>query len=516
MKTFLNLLLCLLCACPLLSATDNPSRFGLDYVFPMDPQYQRKPFAKRYQEAGVTWVNFADIRWKFLEPRRPSKSRHFYDWKKLDAGVKHWQGHGFDIVMTVRTGNAWFSGPVKYTLDEAAPLIKLMIAQSDRLPKEEHLEDFELFIEAIVERYDGDGSKDMPGLERPILHYQIGNEYGNPAFWTGTVEDYYHLLRLANQAAARANRNVKIICNGLRTNDAFHNDPEGVRFEEKMKRYERQVDNDFYIDNWKRMRDLDEGTLKLTGLFSIVDAGGNGSWYTTSEGYFAYVRGILDEAGNRHIPVWDMETRNEPLLTPLINTHIHMELGIPDGKQLVGILKKPLSAKHRETQAWYRAEQARLTAKVFVTKFAAGNEKVFMGMPMDWDQGIGALSWPNPFMGFLKANAQPWPAYYTLKMLVESLDGFSSASRVESPPGVSLYRFGFPDPRKPVWVAWLDQERSPGPDEALATETVILKGITCLEAHAIPTTGDSRSNVPYEMTEQGHEVELSTTPVFFR
>lgn len=35
------------------------------------------------------------------------------------------------------------------------------------------------FVEAAVERYDGDGVDDMPGLTNPIRYWQVGNEPNN-------------------------------------------------------------------------------------------------------------------------------------------------------------------------------------------------------------------------------------------------------------------------------------------------------------------------------------------------
>lgn len=498
---------------PMLEA--HSSRFGLDYVFPTDPQYQNKPFAQRYKDAGLKWVNFADVRWKYFEPRPPRGGRHRYQWQKLDSAVKHWQQHGFDITMTVRTGNAWFSGPIRYSTDNAVPVIELMIAQSDRLPKPEHMDDYDAFITALVERYDNDGKQDMPGLRRPIRYYQIGNEYGNPAFWTGTIEDYFKLLRRASRSARAAYSDVQIIPNGLRTNDAFHNDPNGEHFEEVMEHYESQVSDPFYIDCWRRMMELDEGTLKKKGLFEVVDAGGNGSWHTTSEGYYNYVRDILESAGNDHISIWDMEARNEPLLTPLKDTHTHMELGIPNGQQLVNILKNPGHRKHHSTMDWYRAEQSRITAKVFVTKFAAGNEKVFMGMPMDWDKGIGALSWPNPFMGFLDTDAKPWPAYFTLKYLIRELDGYTRARKLNAPAGACLYKFEF-NSKSPVWVAWLEDENPRGPDAPLPSTTVTLSDVQASSAFEVPLQGNNKERIELQDAAAGVQLPLSPTPVVLK
>ena len=37
-------------------------------------------------------------------------------------------------------------------------------------------ESYALWLGAVVERYDGDGIDDMPGLQYPIRHWEIGNE----------------------------------------------------------------------------------------------------------------------------------------------------------------------------------------------------------------------------------------------------------------------------------------------------------------------------------------------------
>ena len=63
-------------------------------------------------------------------------------------------------------------------------------------------------VRDVVERYDGDGQNDMPGLLFPVLHYQVGNEYYNELYWGGTADEYGLLLRnFAGAArAARARR----------------------------------------------------------------------------------------------------------------------------------------------------------------------------------------------------------------------------------------------------------------------------------------------------------------------
>ena len=58
---------------------------------------------------------------------------------------------------------------------------------------------------AVVERYDGDGVDDMPGLAYPIRHWEVFNEPEmqgpeNPALFQGEPDAYLELLRVSAAA----------------------------------------------------------------------------------------------------------------------------------------------------------------------------------------------------------------------------------------------------------------------------------------------------------------------------
>lgn len=489
---------------------NNPSRFGLDYVFPTDPQYQDKPFSKIYREAGLRWVNFADVKWQYLEPREPARGTHSYEWDKLDRAVRHWQSHGFDITMTLRLGKAWFTGPSKIEV-EFPPVLRAMANFSDRLPKKMHFGDYKNWVSALAERYDADGKNDMPGLQRPVLYYQIGNEYGNPVFFSGTIEDYFVLLRMASESIRSAAPYARIIPNGLRTNDLFHNDPDATHTRQTLQEFYARLE-ELHREGWKRGLQLDEQIIGTPDLFDLLDAGGNGSWHTAAEGYYAYVKRIQEQSNNG-LPIWDMEARNEPLLTPIETTHMHMELGVPQGRHILNLLKWVNHRDHEKAVNWYRKEQARLTAKVFVSKFAAGYQKVFMGMPMDWDKGVSALTWPNPYMGFLDSRSRKWPAYFTLQFLIRELDGFTTATRVPSEKGIRLFKFTFPK-KQEIWVAWAEDESPRGMNDPLVRRKLTLNGLHPKKALEIPMKPGEIKEKLFSNTPEGCEIQVSSTPVF--
>lgn len=484
--------------------SESDSRFGVDYVYPFVPQYQDEIWPKTYAEAGLHWVNFADVSWGKIEPLAPQKKEHKYFWNELDKAVAAWQKHGFHIVISLRTGNGWFSGAIKLKADPSIPGGELFIRNSDRLPTD--MDSYRDWMRALVERYDCDGTDDMPGLVRPILHYQIGNEYGNPIFWSGTIEDYGTLLKETGTSARTACKDVKIVSNGIRWNDMFHNDPEAKLLETRWKKFLDALPNDAYREVWKHARDFGDATVALAGTYDILDAGGNGPYPTASRGYMTWVQ--------RHLKtktvIWDAEARSEPQLAMIKGASFNMDLDVPDGQKLLNILKMKNHAQHDAAVAWYRAEQSRILAQVFVTRFAAGFEKVFMGMACDWDGTLGALATPNPFIGILDKEAKPWPAYHAMKLLVRKIDWFAHAERVSCESGVELYKFTFASNRPPVWVAWLAEDRVRGMNDDLPMKSVRLKEIKrAVNAFEIPTT-DAEAK-PVRMA--GAELELTPTPV---
>lgn len=76
------------------------------------------------------------------------------------------------------------------------------------LPREELVDDYIAWVKATVERYDGDGKDDMPGLVTPCKYWQVGNE--PPPF----LKDYPKLLRLTYDAVKAADPDAKVLIAG--------------------------------------------------------------------------------------------------------------------------------------------------------------------------------------------------------------------------------------------------------------------------------------------------------------
>jgi hypothetical protein len=68
---------------------------------------------------------------------------------------------------------------------------------------------YQRWVRAVVERYDGDGIDDMPGLTAPIKHWQVDNEPPRRR------EGYADLVLITSQAVKQADPTAKILIGGL-------------------------------------------------------------------------------------------------------------------------------------------------------------------------------------------------------------------------------------------------------------------------------------------------------------
>jgi len=358
----------------------------------------------------------------------------------------------------------------------------------------------------VVERYDGDGVDDMPGLVVPVRHYQVGNEYVNPVYWTGTIDDYRTYLDIVAAAARRAFPDVVVVSNGIRWNDLFIGDPTASAFDERFAAFVAALPTEVWRHSWQRARTFTEAVVSMADRYDVLDAGGNGPHPEGSAGYMAWVRRALARHG-RTTTIWDMESRCEPQLVPVQHCTFRHDRLVPGGRHVLAALRSSWHRDHTRAVAWYRAEQASLLMKVFVTRFAAGFEKVFMGMPEDWDGGWSVLAHANPYLGLIGSSGELWPAYHAFALLVRHLDGFTKAERADAPPGVECYRFDFAAPRPPVHVAWLADDVVRGIDSPIPRRTVVLSAV---EGPVTVIAGDER-----RMGTAGRplSIELDATPV---
>lgn len=105
---------------------------------------------------GATWTRGHTAAWPRLS--HDLWLREGGSWARMDAWVTAVQGAGVSIVAMV---SPW---PANHTRDHTDAYVVADTAA------------YQAWVGAAVERYDGDGVDDLPGLKAPIHHWEIDNE----------------------------------------------------------------------------------------------------------------------------------------------------------------------------------------------------------------------------------------------------------------------------------------------------------------------------------------------------
>lgn len=166
---------------------------------------------------GMTWTKFypGPFIWGEID-------KDGLDWIKADNAVKDMQKKGLGLLATI-----W---PYKESDQELCHMnmtgVELPFKElGKKRYKPCDMAAYESFVTALIERYDGDGFKDMPGLLYPLKHWEVLNEPEvkevNRTLFSGSAEDYFELLKSTYSAAKRANNEVVILNGGISGDDIY-------------------------------------------------------------------------------------------------------------------------------------------------------------------------------------------------------------------------------------------------------------------------------------------------------
>jgi hypothetical protein len=448
------------------------SPFGLDYVFVLDATFRKPDLARQLGGfVGVRWVNLARINWGQIEPRAPTNGRHSYQWAALDEGVRQWQQYGVHIMMSLRFVSPWANAKPK---GEQFTYLKGLLsgipkASADYRPKPEHVQDLRDYVSALVERYDGDGADDMPGLLFPVHHYQVCNEAYNELFWAGTLEEYGAQLTDAAQAARQANPNVKIILSGVcfMPMDGFYDremDPRTKAYVDRLLPKTAPKMQPFL----KRMDEFSRRSLQFPD-YDILDA----RW--SHYGVVERCRDELRRAGRAKTEIWSAEIYSAvPLLDAMVLPMTTLGPFTTPSRSLdyIRITRSPKDKDFEVVNRWYRGMQAAWVVKYCMVGLHAGSKMLMTGWALDSQTPLA----PYPLaVGGYKTTTfdKLWPAAYTYKLLIRKLDGLTACRRLPMPENVYVYECAMRDGRK-VLVAFHDDHIAQNHDEPTGTAAAVL------------------------------------------
>ncbi len=566
-------LLTLLSACGGCPATDD-GRFtvepidvplGVMYFCPYWPMHKlanscnaRTDAPCAYSELGLPRVKLEDVRWENIEPRAPSGGNHSYDWSTLDDAVLAWELAG-------ATHQQFHLVPASdWALLESRPIAEDLFGldcsqitgRCEGLPTNptpEHWEDWEAWVTALCERYDGDGVDDVEGLAYAHLEFELLNEGQNLWFYMGSSEHYEELLQHTRTALDACNPDAQLIHYGVTFNGLPHDAPSDTVYWYRVEEMTESLDPVLYAPGFRHAHDMMLGspdpdadhdvlaTLSMCEHFEAVDQHCNMSIEHMIEEY-EFLRDKLDGWGCEHVEIICGDSTSAPSLyspselewwdssvggTDSSGEELHLALGStwstynstcnPDG------LTTDLS--HNEARVWFDHHHAAWAIKKAATALGLGMSGHMAGLLEDWPPASGCYWMHQGFthsevelLGLLPVDyGDPRPVYHSYRQLAEQLVGREIIER-EVMDEVTIVSFSDADDAlPPVHLVWYLDDHLPLPGEAeLTRDFEIEVGTPTVQIiHLITEAGQTRPTTEVSATEDGiYQGTASQTPFF--
>ena len=138
------------------------------------------------------------------------KEKGVFSWDKADDNVKYAQSHNQTIIATIWPYSNWEQKSCKRKKGRS-PFGKRF---AKYLSKPCSMENYKTFLLALVDRYDGDGQNDMPGLTKPIIYWEIMNEPEFKMFFKGTEDEFVEIFNFSSKLIKSKQKDAVIIMAG--------------------------------------------------------------------------------------------------------------------------------------------------------------------------------------------------------------------------------------------------------------------------------------------------------------
>jgi len=251
----------------------------------------------------------------------------------------------------------------------------------------------------------------------------------------------------------KANNGAKIILSGFDFGDLFDDMPSEAVIQKRLNKSRSlgRRDVDFITTTLKAKEHYDiigiHYNRDYKGIYKLVE----------------YIRRFSDK------PIWADDATSSPFLLSMGGYYFNPLYSQRDAKRLY---KKVVDGDPIAV-SWFRKEQAKLTTKKFVAAAGEGLKKVMMALTAIWkaSPGVGGFHSNFYLTSMVDAKMNPLPVFYTLGLLVEKLDGYTSVQRVGlGDNSVFCYKFGVNS--KAVYVLWYEDNKNQQPGQAEGTKQV--------------------------------------------
>ncbi len=138
------------------------------------------------------------------------REKGVFSWEAADKYIVYAQEHNQKTIATIWPHANWEQKSCKRK-KARSPFGRKF---TKYLSKPCSMEDYKNFLIKLVDRYDGDGKNDMPGLTKPIIHWQIMNEPEFKMFFKGTEDDFVEIFNFSSKLIKSKQTDAVIIMAG--------------------------------------------------------------------------------------------------------------------------------------------------------------------------------------------------------------------------------------------------------------------------------------------------------------
>jgi len=281
------------------------------------------------------------------------------------------------------------------------------------------LDSYRRWVTTVVERYDGDGVDDMPGLKEGIHAWQIENEW--TWRWSGTPEELLELHRVASEAVRAADPAAKIVLGGL-----------------------TGIEGAALADGY-----LDDGSIIVGGKPVTAEIVRE---HPAAKEIFARINIIFDR-GADYFDVVSLHKYGS-------YDHIPACVAWLEDKMAANGYSRPIIGTEiggpfiASQEAYTPQAHCDALVKYHAVSLACGIQQIY------WSALFGGGTWGPSYTNtnFVYPKGNIRPAYYTYQLLVKKLAGIKSAVRIPVEnwdPETRIYKFERES--GPIYIAWSER-----------------------------------------------------------
>jgi len=467
----ISTILLILCISPLAKAK-IPFELGIEYTFVGKPDRSptKEGFAQVYQQMGATLTKPMDqVVYQIVVQKNCGDP---FDWSAIDGRVLEYQKYGFDFLIVLAT--RYDKKPSNYSQEEIVC--------------------YQNYVRETVERFDGDGIKDMPGLKKPIVYWQVDSEFRTGFFdqrtWGDPGGEYVRMLELANPPIREAMPNAKILTISWQSRAAW-TDVDGEK-----RTYENM--SDWKVGSMTKTFEainkvFDRQELWDITCFNLIED------YSAMPGLVRWLKASMkDRDFQKPIFASDLSYSMTPVMTgPVLLYPYHgkvYDFWKPKSIQRywkgVGLINQLAKEKSTgPTYRWFKREQAIFMVKALTTAIGEGVEAMNVhsaySQAFPWRLlfqrlGAGTFGWCGLVESDWSVGPFPqekWPAYYATKDVVALLKTYDSVvcKSITLHNGQKIHRYDFKRLTYNLSVMWLDDRIGNFPDEQQGSVPYLFK-----------------------------------------